>query len=808
MLYLNIIFLLFIMGLMFYKRSSLLIWAGFLIAYMLALSFYGNCPIWFLILLWPVVLGILAILGIPSLRKPLITSWAFSFAKKQLPTITASESEALKSGTVSWDGELFSGAPNWKSLYAYEPAKLSQEEREFLDGPVEELCKNKYSKWDMWHKDLNYRPDMVKFAKENGFFGLIIPKEYGGKEFSVLATWQAIMKLGRTVGPLGTWIGIANSIGAGELVDRYGTKEQKEYFLPRLARGDETPCFALTSPIAGSDATSIEDTGIICKGEFEGKEVIGVRLNFNKRYITLGNEATIMSLAFRMYDPEHLLGDVEDIGITLALVPTSLKGVTHGRRHYPIGLAFPNGPLQGKDVFIPIDNIVGGREGAGKAWTMLTQVLATGRATSLPTGAITSAKYSFYTTAVYCGIRKQFGLPVGAFESVQEKLAELAGFTYISDATRLLTFAQIQAGERPAIPAAISKYNSTELARQCAIHAVDLQGGKAVMNGPNNLVADLYTGAPMPVTVEGSNTMTRGLIVFGQGAVRCHPYIISEMQALQKDDKNTFDKLVMKHINFTISNHVRALVLGLTGGRIAPVPGYNKSMKKYLRQLTRLSAAFSLLSDVAMMSLGGKLKRMEALSGRLADVFSMLYMTTASIKHFHDKGYPVELQPVVEWSNQWALNIAEQKLSEVLDNFPNTLLRGWLRLFIFPLGRRIKGPSDKLTLQVGSLTQSSKTIREVIAEGIFLTPTDDNPISLLEEALAETHKVSDINKRLQLGVRDGSIKGHTYFEQIADALKNKVITKPEEAMLMVAHTKIMKIINVDDFSLEELHKQK
>jgi acyl-CoA dehydrogenase len=808
MCYLNLVFVLFLISILFYNRSSFRVWLTATITYLAVISFFNLLSIWLLIFIWPTALAILAILGIPSLRMQLITNPAYAFAKKQLPTITPTEQEALKAGTVSWDGELFSGMPNWSKLFAYEPAQLSEEEREFLAGPVEDICNNSHSRWDMWHKDLTYRKDLHDQVKKSGLLGMITPKEYGGKEFSVMGVWQANLKLGGQVGPLSFLVGIHNSIGAGELVERYGTKEQKEYYLPRLARGDETPCFALTSPIAGSDATSIEDHGVVCKKTIDGKEVLGIKLNFNKRYITLGNEATIMSLAFRLYDPDHLLGKKDDIGITLGLVPTKLKGVTHGRRHYPVGQPFPNGPLQGKDVFIPIDNIIGGREGAGKAWAMLTQVLATGRATSLPTGAIGVSKFSFYLTTLYCGIRTQFGLPVGKFESVQEKLAELAGYTYISDATRLLTFAQIQAGERPAIPAAISKYNTTELARQCAIHAIDLQGGKGVMNGPNNLSADMYASAPMPITVEGSNTMTRGLIVFGQGAVRCHPHILAEMAALQADSKSDFDSHIIKHINFTISNHVRSFFLGLTGGRSAHVPNNHKSMKRYLQQLTRISSGFALVADMSMITLGGKLKRMEALSGRFADVFSMLYMGSAAIKHYHDRGYPQELLPVVEWSLQWSLNKAEQQLSEILDNFPNPILRALMRFFVFPLGRRIKKPKDKLTLQVAALTQSSRAIREELAAGIHLTPSDLNPISNLENALALTHAIAPINKTIAEGVKAGSIKGYTYLEQVADALKEKIITKEEEKSLQTAHVSIMKIINVDDFSLEELHQQK
>ncbi len=803
MLILNLGFLILVMGLLLYTRSSFRIWALFLVGYMLVLTYFTSHSVILLGVLWLLVLGLLALIGISSLRQQIITSRAYAFAKKQLPTITPSEREALKAGSVTWDGELFSGMPDWKKLFAYEPAKLSQEEKDFMAGPVMELAANEHSSWDMWHKDLSFRPDLVELCKKNGLFGMISAKKYGGKGFDVTAVWQINMMLGHKLGTIGHWIGIANSIGAGELIERFGSEEQKTYYLPRLASGEEIPCFALTSPIAGSDATAIEDNGIVCKGEVDGKEVLGIKINFNKRYITMGCDATLMSLAFKLYDPDHLIGNKENRGVTVAIIPTKTKGIKHGRRHYPVGGAFPNGPLQGKDVFIPIESILGGIEGAGMGWTALTQCLATGRATSLPTAAVGSIKRSFYTTTVYTGIRRQFGLPVGAFESVQEKLAELAGYTYISDALRLLTFAQIQAGERPAIPAAISKYNSTELARRGAIIAIDLQGGKGVMNGPNNFAADAYASAPVGITVEGSNTMTRGLIVFGQGAVRCHPHILPLMSALESDDQTSFDKLIMKQINFTMSNHVRSLVLGLTNGRFASVPAHHKDMKKYLGQLTRLSAAFALAADMSMITLGGKLKRMEALSGRFADVFSMLYMASAAIKHFHDKGYPKELQPVVEWSLQWSLNIAEQQLSETLDNFPNVLLRGWLRLFIFPLGRCNKKPNDKLTLQVGMLTQSSKAIREVLADGIYFKDLDH-----MEEALAFTNKVAPLNKRISEGVKSGTVKGYTYLLQVTDALKSGLITKEEEKLLQQAHVSIMSIINVDDFSVKELHEQK
>ncbi|MBP6986541.1 MAG: acyl-CoA dehydrogenase [Alphaproteobacteria bacterium] len=790
-------------GTLLYHRSSFWIWLATCAAYLIFITFLFPINAVMMVILWLTIVGGLCIFGIPSLRQKLITSMIFDFAKKQLPTITSSEYEALKAGTITWDGELFSGKPDWNKLFAYEAAKLSEEEQKFMDGPVHTLANHNFSTWDMWHKDLTYNPELTKKAQKLALFGMNLPEKYGGKNFSVTAIWQIILYLENSLGPLGTWIGISNSIGAGELIERFGSEEQKDKYLPRLAKGDEIPCFALTSPIAGSDATAIEDHGIVCQGTFEGKETLGIRLNFEKRYITLGCDATLISLAFKLYDPDHLIGSKEDVGLTVALVPSKLSGITKGRRHYPTGLPFPNGPLQGKDVFIPLEYVLGGQAGLGKGWTALTQSLATGRATSLPTLAISAMKENFYATTLYATIRKQFGLTIGSFESVQEKLAELAGYTYMSDALRLLTFSQIAAKERPAIPAALSKYITTELARKCTILAMDIQAGKAVMHGPNNLAAQSYQSAPVAITVEGSNTMTRGLIIFGQGAIRCHPYILTLMAALEQEDKETFDKNIVKAINFTLSNHVRSLFLALTQGFFTKLPPHDHSMTPYLRKMNRISASFAFLADMAMITLGGKLKRMESLSGRFADIFTMLYMGSACIKHFKDQEYAKELLPVVEWSLQWALYEAEQKLSEIIDNTKNPWIRFWYRMFVFPLGRKYKKPNDHLSLGVAKATQSSRSLRENLASGIHF-----EPLLFLEETLELAEKTEDIHHRLRNALKTGTLKGYTYKERIADAFDKKIITPEEENLLQDYYTKLMKVINVDDFSLEELREQK
>lgn len=802
-----LIFIVFISTL-FYHRASLKIWTVALPLYLLYLTAFSGINSFILLLLWIGTIGLLVVLNSQDLRKQLFTLRVYNFAKGQLPKISASEREALQAGTVSWDSELFSGMPDWNKLMSYKPVQYTKEELDFINGPATEICNNNYTTWDLFHKDIAFKPDLVKKVNKDGYLGMIIPKEYGGLEFSVLATWQVIMKIGGALGPLTTHIVISNSIGAAELIERYGTDKQKKDYLAKLAKGEEIACFALTSPVAGSDATSIEDYGIVCHDKYKGKKVLGIRLNFDKRYMTIGPLATVASLAFRLYDPDHLLGTQEDLGVTVALVPTDTPGFDNSRRHYPIGVAFPNGPLRGKDVFIPLDNVLGGKERIGRAWEMLTQALATGRATSLPTGAAAAAKEAFYFAAVYAGIRKQFGVTIGSFQGIQEKLAQQAGYTFMIDATRLFTFSQIQAGERPAIPSAISKYNSTEMSRVVTTIAVDVMGGKGVMQGPNNPVADLYQSAPVGVTVEGANIMTRGLIVFGQGSIRCHPYILKEMAALENDDKDSFDQLIMKHTNFIFSNHVRSLILGLSDGLFVRANTPAPELKRYIQKITRLSANFALLSDISMIILGGRLKFMESLSGKFSDVFSHLFMATSVLKHYQDMGRPEDIWPIAEWSLETSLKTAQDNLYEILRNFPVRPIAWWLKIFIFPLGRSYKGPSDALAHEVANRVQSSRDVREKLAEGLHIDRNGKSHFNLWEDALAQRKKVHDLDKKIAKAAKEGAVKGYTYLQKVDDALKQKIISKEEHKSLHEAYEIIMKVINVDDFSYEELMAEK
>ncbi|MEE9552613.1 MAG: acyl-CoA dehydrogenase, partial [Gammaproteobacteria bacterium] len=521
---------------------------------------------------WSFFTLVLVLFALTPLRRNLISNKLFSLYKKLLPKMSTTEKEALEAGTVWWDAELFSGKPNWKKLYSLPQPKLSAEEQAFLDGPVEEVC-NMLDDWKISNEDLDLPAEVWEFLKEEHFFAMIIPKQFGGLEFSALAHSAVVMKLSTRSITASVSVMVPNSLGPGILLLEYGTEEQKKYYLPRLANGAEIPCFALTAPDAGSDAGGMTDQGIVCRSEFEGKQdVLGIRLTWNKRYITLGPIATLLGLAFKLYDPEHLLGNQEGIGITLALIPTTHPGVNIGRRHLPANIPFQNGPNSGEDVFIPMDWVIGGQDKIGQGWRMLMECLSDGRGISLPALSTGAGKLASRTTGAYARIRRQFNMPIGEFEGVQEVLARIAGLTYMMDASRVLTLTALDQGEKPSVITAIIKYHLTESMRQLINDALDVHGGKAVMLGPNNYLASAYQSIPIGITVEGANILTRNMIIFGQGAIRCHPYVLKEMQAVAEDDEKMglkqFDKAIFSHIGFVMSNIVRTFLLGISNARL------------------------------------------------------------------------------------------------------------------------------------------------------------------------------------------------------------------------------------------------
>jgi acyl-CoA dehydrogenase len=789
-----------------YQRLPLLVYSVVFTVLFAAYSWFGDpAGLWKGLLLLMLVL--LWLFNLRPLRKALISRPFLKTYLRMLPTMSDTEREALEAGSVWWDGELFTGKPDWNKLLATPAAKLTAEEQAFLDGPAEALCAM-VDDFDVTHRRADLSPEAWEFIKRERFWAMIIPKQYGGLGFGRYAQSSILTKLSSRSITLGVTVMVPNSLGPGELLVHYGTEEQKNHYLPRLARGEEIPCFGLTSPVAGSDAASITDTGVICRGTYAGREVLGIRLNFSKRYITLAPVATVIGLAFRLFDPEHLLGNNADIGITCALIPRDTDGLEIGRRHFPLNIPFQNGPIHGRDVFIPVEFIIGGPAQAGRGWRMLIEQLTVGRCISLPANATGGAMVATWTTGAYARIRKQFGLAVGKFEGVEQVLARIIGNTYIMDATRSVTTGAIDAGEQPAVPSAILKLHLTELSRVVAADAMDIHGGKGVMLGPRNYLARGWQASPIGITVEGANILTRNLIIFGQGAIRCHPFVLKEMQAARNPNGarsvDDFDRALFGHIGFTISNAVRSLVMALTFARFEGAPG-SGAIKRYYQHIERFSASFAFATDVAMLSLGGYLKKKESLSARLGDVLSHLYMASMVLKHYHDNGSPKEDQPLVEWACRDLLYRAQEQLHGFLRNFPNRLLAWLMRAMIFPRGRTYFAPSDALSAQLAALAMEPGPSRDRLCRHAFRTNVAGNPLAALHEALQLAVRVEPIDRRLRVeGVKTGRIKSLDMPGQIREGQQLGILTNEEAALLLDYDQRIMHIINVDDFAPHEL----
>jgi acyl-CoA dehydrogenase len=789
-----------------YHRLPL--WA-FAVAATLLIGAYGYwsdaAPWWKLFLL--ALVAILWLFNVRPLRRRWVSRPFLKTYLRMLPTMSATERDALEAGGVWWDGELFTGKPDWSRLLDTAPARLTPEEQAFLDGPVEELCAM-VEDFDVTHRRHDLPPQAWEFIKRHRFWGMIIPKAYGGLEFGRYAQSSILTKLSSRSITLGVTVMVPNSLGPGELLVHYGTEAQKQYYLPRLARGEEIPCFGLTSPVAGSDASSITDTGVVCWGEYQGERVLGIRLNFSKRYITLAPVATVIGLAFRLFDPDRLLGEVEDIGITCALIPRDTPGVSIGRRHFPLNIAFQNGPVHGKDVFVPVDFIIGGPKMAGRGWRMLTEQLSVGRGISLPANATGGAMSATWATGAYARIRKQFGLSVGRFEGVEQVLARIVGNTYIIDAARSVTTGAMDAGQSPAVPAAILKLHCTELSRRIAADAMDVHGGKGIMLGPRNYTGRGWQAAPIGITVEGANILTRNLIVFGQGAIRCHPYVLKEMEAARSSEGErsvqAFDRALFAHVGFTISNAVRSWVMALTLARFQRVPGEGP-LRRYYQHVERFSASFAFVADVAMLSLGGYLKKKESLSARLGDVLSYLYLASMVLKHHHDAGSPKEELPIVEWACRDLLYQAQEQLHGFLRNFPNRVLAGLMRALVFPRGRTYFAPSDRLGAELARIAMQPGPVRERLCRHAFRSNVAGNPLGQLEEALQLAVQAEPLERKLRVeGVKAGRIRALDMPGQIDEGERLGILTPGEAALLRDYDAKIMRIINVDDFAPGEL----
>lgn len=737
------------------------------------------------------------LLGVRPIRRAVVTKPLFGLFKRVLPQMSQTEREALDAGSIWWDADLFSGRPDWKKLLAYPAPRLTAEEQAFFDGPVEKLCAL-LDEWDINHERMDLSPEAWKYIRDNGFLGIIIPKSYGGLGFSAFAHSEIVTKISTRSGAAAVTVMVPNSLGPAELLIHYGTDEQKNHYLPRLAKGQEIPCFALTNPEAGSDAASIPDFGIVCKGMHEGREVLGIRLTWEKRYITLAPVATLLGLAFRLHDPDRLLGGEEDIGITLALVPTAHPGVNTGRRHNPLGCAFMNGPTTGKDVFIPIDWVIGGAAQVGTGWRMLMECLAAGRSISLPSMAMAAGKLGTRTTGAYARIRSQFKTPIGRFEGIEEPLARIGGSTYLMDGMRRMTMAALDMGEKPSVISAISKYHMTERMRSIINDAMDVHGGKGICMGPSNYLGRAYQTVPIAITVEGANILTRSLIIFGQGAIRCHPWVLKEMRAAGDDDLAAFDLALWGHVWFTVSNGARAVWLGFTGGKGIAVPG-SPETRRYLQILTRFSSAFALLADMSMFVIGGSLKRKEMLSARLGDILSHLYMMSATVKRFHDDGCPKEDLPLLTWAmydSSFKLQVA---MDGVLANFPNRPIAWLLRLVAFPKGLTLTAPHDKWVSRVARLLIEPGPSRDRLTAGIYLPRKEDDLIGRLEFAMEAVIKAEPIEAKLRAAQKEGKFPQRTLAERRDAAVKCGIITLAEFEHLVRTDRLRRAVIMVDDF---------
>ncbi|WP_249672652.1 acyl-CoA dehydrogenase [Pseudomonas abieticivorans] len=792
-----------------HRRIAVLPAMAIVAVYLVAMGVFSRAPGWLLTIFWLLLVAAALPILLPELRRKLFTAPLFAWFQRTLPPMSQTEREAIDAGTVWWDGELFSGRPDWNTLLAYPKAQMSEEEQAFIDGPAEQLCAM-VSDWQIG-QDLDLPPQAWAFIKDQGFFALIIPKEFGGKGFSAYAHSQVAMKLATRSGDLASTVMVPNSLGPAELLLHYGTDEQRSYYLPRLARGEEIPCFGLTGPLAGSDAGSMPDTGIICKGQWQGEEVLGLRLNWEKRYITLGPVATLLGLAFKAYDPDHLLGEEEDLGISLALIPTDTEGVEIGRRHLPLGAAFMNGPNWGKDVFIPLDYLIGGQKMLGQGWMMLMNCLSVGRSISLPAVGTGAAKYTSLVTGQYTQVREQFNVPLAAFEGIQESLARIGGNAWLMDAARMLTANAVDLGEKPSVLSAILKYHLTERGRECISHAMDVHGGKGIIMGPNNYLGRSWQGAPIFITVEGANILSRNLMIFGQGAIRCHPFVLKEMALAAREDKAQalveFDALLLKHVGFAVSNAASTLVLNLGLGHFEHAPGDSLS-QGYFRALNRQAAAFALLADLSMMLLGGELKRRERLSARLGDVLSHLYLSSAALKRYHDLNSPEHLRPLLCWAMEESLGQAEHALDALLKNFPSRVLGCLLRVIVFPFGRRHTGPSDELDAEVASIIGRAKgdpALEELLA-GCYRPQGEDDPVGALQVACDLLLAAQPLQKKLHVALKAGQFTPAAGEHPIDAALNAGVLQAGEAQTLRRAEAARRKVIDVDDFSKEQLQR--
>jgi len=779
-------------------------WLAWTLPGALALAAWGVGDVASPVLYWATLAVFVAaavVTGVPALRRPWLSRPAMAAVAPILPRMGETEKLALEAGTVWWDGDLFSGVPDWDRLLGFRPQDLSDKEHAFLEGPVEELCRM-LDDWDVaQRRDLP--PEAWDLIKREGFFGMILPEEHGGLGFSAAAHSAVVVKLASRSVAAAVTVMVPNSLGPGELLLHYGTDEQKRHYLPRLARGEEIPCFALTGPEAGSDAAATQSVGIVCRDTFEGREVLGMRLDWRKRYITLGPVATLIGLAFRLRDPDHLLGDEEDLGITCALIPSDLPGIEIGDRHDPMGIPFQNGPNSGHGVFVPLDFIIGGPSMAGQGWRMLMESLAAGRSISLPALSVGASKLCTRVVSAYAMVREQFDTPIGRFEGIEEPLARIAGYTYAMDAVRRLTAGAVDAGEKPAVLSAVAKAYLTEGMRQVVNDAMDVRAGAGVVRGPRNILARGYQAVPIGITVEGANILTRSMIIYGQGAIRCHPFAQEEMAAVAENDLARFDAAFFGHVGHVARAAARSFLLGLSDGRLAQPGGApHPVLRRGLQRLSRTSAAFALVSDACMATLGGQLKRREKISGRLADALAWMYLGSATLKRFSDDGTPERDAPLARWCTEHALYQVQEALRGVLENLPSRPAAWAVRALILPLGARQRPPDDALGSDVARCVLEDAACRDHLTAGIYVPPGTEIGLGRLEAALAHAVEALVVETKVRAAVRDRRLDKAPGTELLDRALEAGIITPEERKQVDRADEAREEVIQVDAFDPE------
>jgi acyl-CoA dehydrogenase len=771
---------------------------------------YGEAselePGFFGALAWLLV-AVLALLCVPAIRRVALTKPLFGKIKGILPRVSATEQAALDAGTIGFDAELFSGQPDWDKLRAVPPITLTEEEKAFLNGPTNELCRL-VNDWSIRHNDKEIPQEVWDFAKKHGFLGMLISKQHGGLGFSAQAQSLILGRIASRSPDVCTIVMVPNSLGPGELIEKYGSPEQKEHYLPRLAKGVDVPCFSLTGPTSGSDAATMRDVGYVTRSRHEGKEVVGIRLSWEKRYITLGPQATLVGLAFRLIDPENILGRGEDIGITVALVPADHPGVSIGRRHLPSGSAFPNGPNWGDNVFIPIDWVIGGEKMVGQGWRMLMECLAAGRAISLPSSSAAGAKSLLRNTSAYARIRKQFDLPIGKMEGLEEPLARMVENAYVIEAARGVTASMVSRGEKPSVISAIMKYQTTERLRRSLNDAMDLHGGKAVCDGPSNYVQSAYQAMPVGITVEGANILTRSLITFAQGALRSHPYLYKEIQACQDVDEErglaAFDKAFTGHVAFALSNVFGAFFHNITFGYFGHVPEKAYGTAEWYRQLWRSSRNFALVADLSVAVLGGGLKTKQKITGRLADALSELYLHSCVLKRYEDDGKPANDRQIVAFAAQNSLFRFQEALRGAIDNFPVAPVRWLMRAVVFPFGAHYKPAPDWLGHKCVELVLTPGEVRDRLTRFIYVSQNPNDPTGLLEVTFAKVVAAEIAEKKLDRAVRAGQVRRVHGADWIGDAAKLGVVTEEEAALLREVETLTARVIAVDHFDPAEV----